>query len=1306
MSSSDSESSASEREQETHVVERGERHHLGPVPRPNTPVAQMQPLQHTERPGMIQDPRRDQPLPQQVVTPGQQQPQAQPQQVQLAFQGQQPGVVGFNNYAPVQQIPQQQLGQAFQQQLYAQPPQQVYAAPPLQQAYGQQPQLQYVQPHLQQGYAPAPLQQVDMTGQYAPQPSVHLQDPAWLMQQPVPSPQQVPTALPDTSSSSPSARAKAKYGPEYLRYLSMGSTAWRSQTDRDRAGYIELHAPLETTDKVSGFEFRFSGKDKYEPSRYDRLIRAIIPLIPRSLPDPVAHAFIADLMLAFDRERAFLQVLAATEFEIGAADEFRDTMLRAGDKPLRRSVRHFLKGRREQGQGKKKASGGGNKSDKYVLSTDVSLPVQCDRRGSRVVLNESTRTLEIRFEDLPSVVTRVQRVAEDAVSEPSDPSEPHPLKEDPSSDDSVDWEIGGGGKYRLVVGSMSRAWRGWMGAGASKTVCNILRYGAPLRLFATPPPSSHITPPSEEVLKEVEGMVQNGVIERVESAQVTVGLFLVNKPKAPGEYRPIVDMRYTNRYMERQRFRLMAFQALEALRPKGWPFMRVDLRKGYWQILIRPQDRQFTGIRVGGITYVHRALCFGASVAPITFQTVTEELARLVVREAGVGVVIVYLDDFLLLAPTERELLLLRRVFDRICERCGAVLALDKSDAEPRYRGVWLGTGVDTREGTFFVDPDKAASLLALLRPMVAAGSTTQGKLRSLLGKLTFCHRAYAPALVHTKLLLSLLSRGERDSTKVSFQPQHISRLHHWIRTLKGGASRSFMTPPFTAVITTDAATGEGDRPAGMGGQLRIGDTVLSFSEPFPDSHSGAHINVLEAKAILRAVTLWSPKLRGRGVIIRSDNSTAVHCINRGGSRAPRVQEVVEDIWQKAASIDCRFVARHVAGQLNVGADIASRFRILEGSTPEGVIQQLEVRWGTLEVDRFAALDNHRFRLFQTREEDALAWDWRGWRNFVAPPWAMLGEVVTAVAGWVRPIPFSQSPISESEDTLVPQHHLDSSVAVLLTPMWERQPWFAHLLRLAVDWVDLEVQDGGKWDRAVRQLYRRGEDNSPNALFSEGRIRHLVESKKGSMQGNSLSTLLSDIKRGAAALDVPLDLGGDYLKTVVRQANDALPMKAPKEKHAYSVFIVQTLVTRLVAEAGGVEAAAQSTAGSLAVMATMALGTAGRVGDLLKLQEDCVVQVGARDIRYILTGRRSAKADRSHGGEVACMQFPVWGEVDTWVLFHSLWRAAPKGGLIFKRRGRKERGGVELTDSSQSWADALTLAARRVGVFSQKQRIQ
>ncbi|GIQ89877.1 DNA N-6-adenine-methyltransferase, partial [Kipferlia bialata] len=510
------------------------------------------------------------------------------------------------------------------------------------------------------------------------------------------------------------------------------------------------------------------------------------------------------------------------------------------------------------------------------------------------------------------------------------------------------------------------------------------------------------------------------------------------------------------------------------------------------------------------------------------------------------------------------------------------------------------------------------------------------------------------------------------------------------------GASRTFVTQPVSAVITTDAATGEEGRKAGLGGYLRIGEDSWRFSEPFPDSHQGAHINVLETLAIYRAFRHWRQRLRGRTVLVRSDNACAVHTLNRGGSASPRVHQVVEDVWQLAATLGCQFVCRHVAGQLNVTADVASRFRILEGSTPEYVIQATERLWGTMEVDRFASLDNHCLRLYQTRAEDALSWDWRGYRNFVVPPWALLDQTVTRLASEAR----------EATASAVPPY-LDPSCAVVLTPEWERQPWYRRLLLLSTDSIPLQVEDGGEWDRAVRLLYRAGEANDNAALFSSGRVEQLVASKLGRLRGSSMRSLLAGVSRAGQALGVQSPLRRGFTTAAARHANDHMVPTPPRETHAYDISFVRGLCEALSRDRDARNEATMQ----LAAIATVAFGTAGRVGDLLKIRCHAVRVVSPGVLTLWMAGDSSAKADISHSGEQACMQFPHWGEgVNTWVWMSERLRVAAGQDYLFRsRNGPLLSATITLTSeraTSKGVAKDLSTLARHLGLVPPMQTVQ
>ena len=87
-----------------------------------------------------------------------------------------------------------------------------------------------------------------------------------------------------------------------------------------------------------------------------------------------------------------------------------------------------------------------------------------------------------------------------------------------------------------------------------------------------------------------------------------------------------------------------------------------------------------------------------------------------------------------------------------------------------------------------------------------------------------------------------------------------------------------------------------------------------------------AHINVLEFRAVQLALNHFLPQLRGKHVLVRSDNRSAVAQINhQGGTRSSRLLRVSRNLlawaYPRLASVQAVFIP----GQRNQVADFLSR---------------------------------------------------------------------------------------------------------------------------------------------------------------------------------------------------------------------------------------------------------------------------------------------------------------------------------------------------------------------------------------------
>ena len=85
------------------------------------------------------------------------------------------------------------------------------------------------------------------------------------------------------------------------------------------------------------------------------------------------------------------------------------------------------------------------------------------------------------------------------------------------------------------------------------------------------------------------------------------------------------------------------------------------------------------------------------------------------------------------------------------------------------------------------------------------------------------------------------------------------------------------------------------------------------------------HINFKELAAVVLAAQRWGPLWANKHIVVLSDNSTTVACINHGSSRSVLLMKYLRHNFWLSAMFNFRLKAVHVPGEDNVLADIISR---------------------------------------------------------------------------------------------------------------------------------------------------------------------------------------------------------------------------------------------------------------------------------------------------------------------------------------------------------------------------------------------
>ncbi|GBM14110.1 Retrovirus-related Pol polyprotein from transposon 17.6 [Araneus ventricosus] len=92
-------------------------------------------------------------------------------------------------------------------------------------------------------------------------------------------------------------------------------------------------------------------------------------------------------------------------------------------------------------------------------------------------------------------------------------------------------------------------------------------------------------------------------------------------------------------------------------------FTTLDLKSGYWQVEIRPEEREKIAFTTVQRLWKVKSMLFGFSNAPATFERLMETVLRELTSEAC----LVYLDDIIIVGRTfEEHLNNLRKVFQRL----------------------------------------------------------------------------------------------------------------------------------------------------------------------------------------------------------------------------------------------------------------------------------------------------------------------------------------------------------------------------------------------------------------------------------------------------------------------------------------------------------------------------------------------------------------------------------------------------------------------------------------------------------------
>jgi hypothetical protein len=541
---------------------------------------------------------------------------------------------------------------------------------------------------------------------------------------------------------------------------------------------------------------------------------------------------------------------------------------------------------------------------------------------------------------------------------------------------------------------------------------------------------------------EILELIKKDAIEEVDPLSLGYYSTFFVVPKKDGGFRPILNLKPLNRYVQYQKFKMETPASIQRYLRQGHWMASVDLTDAYLHVPIHPKHRKFLRFAFNNRVYQFRVLPFGLSEAPRVF---TKILAPVVEQIHSLGVQFLpYLDDCLLVSDSQDSLQVNIRLALSILQQAGFIINLKKSFLTPSQDLVFLGLRFRTDLGSVHL-PEKKALIVAKSAEAFCQSSTVSAlQCLQLLGSMVSCLQVVPFSRLRIRpLQMFLLSRWNLKRFPLLYQlkvPDSLPPLLKVWTKMDWLVSGVPLVPPSpTVTITTDASN------LGWGGFLRLNGQDKMTQGRWGTEELMLHINCQELLAVLKTLQAFQSYLKGQVVLVMTDNTSVRQYLNKqGGTKSHTLCALTIKLFNWCLSREIQIVAQHVPGIDNVLADRLSRsFKSsTEWRLHQSVVHCLFAKWDSPNIDLFASGENAHCQTYvswkpdpKAYHVDALSLDWSGLFAYVFPPIPLIPRVI-------------QKFLQEKPEL------------ILIAPFWPRRPWFPILLNMSIaDPIRLPLSD-------------------------------------------------------------------------------------------------------------------------------------------------------------------------------------------------------------------------------------------------------
>jgi RNase H-like domain found in reverse transcriptase/Reverse transcriptase (RNA-dependent DNA polymerase)/Integrase zinc binding domain len=398
--------------------------------------------------------------------------------------------------------------------------------------------------------------------------------------------------------------------------------------------------------------------------------------------------------------------------------------------------------------------------------------------------------------------------------------------------------------------------------------------------------------------KYIEDGLRSGQLQASTSPYGSMALVVLKKDGTP---RVVIDYRAINEITIKNKYPLPLMDELfDRVVNAKW-FTKIDLRSGFHQIAIRPEDREKTAFRTRYGSFEYTVLPMGLCNAPGTFmQLMNETFADMLDKS-----VLCFLDDILIYSRTEEEHLQhVRAVLRRLKERklYGKLSKCEFMQREVEFLGHRIGA-----DG-LRVAPDKISGVRDWQTP------TSVTEVRSFLGLANF-YRRFVEGYARIAMPLTELTKDNVPFVWGSDQQQAFDRLKAALCSAPVLIIPD-QTKPF--LLNCDACK----YAVGAVLQQDLGNgpqPVAYYSHKMTDAERNYDVREKEFMAIYLACLHWRPYLHGTQPFrLLSDHKSLVYYMTM-----PHLSDRLARWVEKMQQFDCGI--EYIKGEENVVADALSR---------------------------------------------------------------------------------------------------------------------------------------------------------------------------------------------------------------------------------------------------------------------------------------------------------------------------------------------------------------------------------------------